>query len=721
MAERSTTSWRQEQKVMMEWVMSSNDVVRWGSAVEKSASSEQKILDDLKQYLAEKNLYIGPTTFTSGFILVLYEACRSGAVCLVQYLLENHKGHFDIDQLILYHPISSYYRYKTQNLSISAQLDHRKETLLHAASKCSSTDMLKVLVSYGASVNIPDCCSLTPLLRAIVTSCSIDVIKYLLKSGANIDYQDRDGCTALMHGCRTKNKDVFEVLLKSGANPTLTDRRGYTVVHEVIVHTELEALDCLLSFKVLPFCNPETKQVQPLFLADRNDHDFISEISVHRFYFSFLPEYFHHPHNYRLDRLLDHPLCPPHVKFDIMLLNAGNLFFHFALALNVNFTQLLDSSCNLFKKALEHRAQLKLPPPTLSKPIEAYGSLTEITSIEEFEEKYSDSANVSTQICLAYQHLLIRERCLGYGDGTVISYLLSYGEWMIFIDRHVQGLFLWHRATEMLLHCLEKDNIMSTLLLDLQSLLNSSFKTCDDFIKQNLKKTLEQNLPMTGSSFNHDPQGFFVEIVKNLIECQKLSCEQYKKHHVHRYESLFEKGHHALLELLNNLLLYPVLNDDIKLLSCEAVTKCSSFLTSSGWPSNLIDLALTRYSKDEAIPFLTLLLECGGSKLINDVGQHGIRPVSKATTKAITSLLIAYGAHVDAASIGGYMGVNPHLKNLQFSFPLTCLSARAIVAESIPYRSIDLPPHIIEFIALHDPMASEFIPIVPSAIPVTIP
>ena len=36
-------------------------------------------------------------------------------------------------------------------------------------------------------------------------------------------------------------------------------------------------------------------------------------------------------------------------------------------------------------------------------------------------------------------------------------------------------------------------------------------------------------------------------------------------------------------------------------------------------------------------------------------------------------------------------------------FPLTCLSARSIMSESIPYQSLDLPHHIIEFIALHDP------------------
>ena len=49
---------------------------------------------------------------------------------------------------------------------------------------------------------------------------------------------------------------------------------------------------------------------------------------------------------------------------------------------------------------------------------------TKLTSIEEFEEKYSDLSNITTQVNLAYQCLIIRERCLGYGDSTVINVYL---------------------------------------------------------------------------------------------------------------------------------------------------------------------------------------------------------------------------------------------------------------------------------------------------------
>ena len=100
---------------------------------------------------------------------------------------------------------------------------------------------------------------------------------------------------------------------------------------------------------------------------------------------------------------------------------------------------------------------------------------------------------------------------------------------------------------------------------------------------------------------------------------------------------------------------------------------------------------------------------------MNKIGWTGYRPLKLAQTKEATSLLLAHGAHLDAVSkpifldrprlFDRYMRVstNPHLDDYYPSLhPLTCLSARCVVSQSIPYRSIDLPPHIIEFIALHD-------------------
>ena len=108
-----------------------------------------------------------------------------------------------------------------------------------------------------------------------------------------------------------------------------------------------------------------------------------------------------------------------------------------------------------FKEGLTLRTELKLQPSTLSEPIEACGGLTEITSIEEFKENYSDLTNITTQVNLAYQCLIIRERCLGYGDSTVIQCIFAIGKWMISTNFWTHGLLLWVRATKMLLSRLQ--------------------------------------------------------------------------------------------------------------------------------------------------------------------------------------------------------------------------------------------------------------------------
>ena len=105
-------------------------------------------------------------------------------------------------------------------------------------------------------------------------------------------------------------------------------------------------------------------------------------------------------------------------------------------------TDSIKACYDLIKEGLTLQAKLKLPPPIILEPIEDYGGLSEVITIEELNEKYSDLTNTSTQVNLAYQCLIIRERCLGYGDFTVISSLFMYGEWMIVLDHFPEGLSL---------------------------------------------------------------------------------------------------------------------------------------------------------------------------------------------------------------------------------------------------------------------------------------
>ena len=223
----------------MEWLLSEEEVGRVFPQLKSSNTLAKKILEDLKKYLANNNLYIGPATFTSGFISVLLEACRSDYVNIVQYVLDHHSGQFDINQLV------------PDKIQVSSPLI-RRQTLVHAAVESPSPKLLKLLVSHGASVNIPDCCSVTPLLRAVSRyDPSEEIVSYLLKVGADVHYRDMKGQTVLMYATMSyTDKDIISLLLKAGADPTLTDVEGYTVLHHAVLRKDLNAIKILFSFEL---------------------------------------------------------------------------------------------------------------------------------------------------------------------------------------------------------------------------------------------------------------------------------------------------------------------------------------------------------------------------------------------------------------------------------------------------------------------------------------
>ena len=675
-------------------MMSIEDTKYWVKRVlaqsKSSTTLSKKVLKDLKEYMSENNLYIGPATFTSGFLMVLLEACKYDYVDIVQYVLEHHSEQFDINQLI------SWNDFVPDEIQVSSSVIN-KETLVHAAvgydmfgrNKKKQVEILKILVSHGASVNISDCRSVTPLLKSVSTrDPSKEIVSYLLKVGADVHYRDMKGQTVLMYAVMSyTDKDIISLLLKAGADPTLTDVQGYTVLHHAVLRKNLKAIKILFKCKIsLSLCS-STSKISAFFLADKGN-----------FFENNVPRSFNetNPNNIT-DFVTKHPYCPPQVKVDSVLLNASYLFFQ-NMTIQIPNYQLCHDR---FKEGLILRAQLKLPPAKLSDPIaiETYGGLTEITSIKEFEENYSDLTNITTQVNLAYQCLLIRERCLGYGESTVIKCLFAIGKWMISTQNYpTQGLLLWVRATEMLLSCLQV--CITSDHYELISLIQNGYLCC-----LNIRISSDtQNL------FNDTKrcQNEFLPVLRNLITCQQLSIQIYRP--IEPNLHIFSLVDHVisfklLLQLLEYLWKNSELHNDVSNLCHEAIDRCPTFHTYTSLHSNLLNLALTYF--DVTTDFLSLLLESGGHIFVNEVGNYGFRPLKLSKSKEITSLLLAHGAHPDAVSrptSEDEQLMNPHLDDyFSTPLPLACLSARSIVSESIPYQSLELPPHIKGFIVLHDP------------------
>ena len=680
----------------MEWLLSTTEVKHWTkqvsaywdtevSAYRKSFSPKQ-VVSDLQQFLSEHNLYIGPTTFTSGFISVVHEACRSDNIYFVKFVLKHHTGKFDINQLILY-PF----------------FPKREETLVHAAVESSSTKILSLLVSHGASVNIPDSSFVTPLLRAVHKySPKKDIVSYLIKVGADVHYQDNEGKSVLMYAVQNEPeqavKNILSLLLKAGADPTMTDKRGYNVIHIAIGDSYdcVVSLNALLSAKLPPNLFPPTSKA--LFFADQN--------------FFILSENFpKHDSNPKkiTDVITKHPHCPPRLKVDSILVNA-TLSLYWNIYINSHPIDSIRACYDLINEGLTLQAKLKLSPPIISEPIVDYGGLSEVISIEELNEKYSILTNTTTQVNLAYQCLIIRERCLGYGDVTVISSLFMYGGWMIVLEHFPEGLCLWLRGTMMLLSRFKEGNRSEHLKVI--------------YLIENGYFCIRQRMDIVRKVFKmfHDLSTKFEQIICNLIECQQQSMKML----VNNKDLNLSNEHHRVvfdnwkncLSLLDNLSKNLFHTIDMSSLCHKMIEKCSEFPIGPTLRINVLDIALSGYNGKPLIKsenFLSLLLQSGGDAFVNEIGWTGYRPLKLAQTKEATSLLLAHGAHLDAVSkpifldrprlFDRYMYVSTN-RHLDDYFPtlhsLACLSAKCIVSESISYRSIDLPPRIIEFIALHD-------------------
>ena len=686
-------------KVKMEWLPSTEEIKHWVKRVSahqnpSSTTSSKQVVSDLKQYLRENNLYIGPATFTSGFISVVHEACSSDNINVVKFVLKHHAEKFDINQRIVY-PYPHLQRHNARIIIAS------EETLVHAVVKSSSTKILKLLVSHGASVNIPDNSSVTPLLRAVNEhSPNKDFVSYLIKVGADIHCQDNKGQSVLMYAVRGTErpvKDIILLLLKAGADATLTDECGYNVLHHAVSDGWgcADNINVLLSAKIQSNWFPPTHKAHALFFADKinffvDSDDFLCENS---------PEPRNNPKEIT-DVITKHPLCPPRLKVDSILVNAT-----FSLYWNIYIDSPPADSIKvcygLIKEGLTLQAKLKLPPPILSEPIEDYSGLSEVISIEELNEIYSDLTNTTTQVNLAYQCLIIRERCLGYGHFTVVSSLFMYGGWMIVLDHFSEGLSLWVRGTLMLLSRF-KEGIRSE-----QSDLFFQIKNGYYCISKRMDKLLK------GLQEVQDLSTKLEAIVSNLIECQRMSLEMLMGYNeVNYYIEVDDRlvsfyNWKNCLRLLDSLSKNPLNSLDVTSLCQQVIAKCPVFPIGSKLHIDVLDIALSGYERRTLSDcFLSILLESGGDAFVNKVGWTGYRPLNLVQTKEATSLLLAHGAHLDAVNKPDqyvHVSTNPYLDDYFLTpLPLACLSAKCIVSESIPYQSIGLPCHVVEFIVLHD-------------------
>lgn len=98
---------------------------------------------------------------------------------------------------------------------------------IHIASKFGRTDILRLILDSGSSVNIKTYNNLKSALHLACIFNQIDVVKELLKCGnCDLDIKDSNGNTPLHDAVRFNNEKIVEILLVNGANVNIKSNNG---------------------------------------------------------------------------------------------------------------------------------------------------------------------------------------------------------------------------------------------------------------------------------------------------------------------------------------------------------------------------------------------------------------------------------------------------------------------------------------------------------------
>lgn len=650
------------------------------------------IVDIMETILTERNCQVVQKTFCPDPIeqkptpLVL--SAQYGHMQVVDYFMKKFGSVIDIN-----HPAT-----------IVSLATHKKvhcATPLWAASTGGHLEIVKTLISHGAEVNKATLTQSTPL-RGASFHGYIKVMDYLLKNGAEIDTPNCIGQSPLCIAAMRGKIEAVKFLIDKGANRYQTTINGYTIMHLSATKGRIDVVSHLLSLGLSPMFGEARPSSEgyiacPLFLAASTGQRRMVEV------------------------LIDHPDCPPSCKADALLLLGST-------RCEISSRGLTLGSQELWERGLQIRAENNVEVDFLP-PNENYGNRKEIGSMYDLNI-LSNIPNFA-RFESYYQSLMIRERCMGFGDQGLIYFLIRRGA--IFCSkqhRYKEAELLWFRA------------------------MDQEVKVCEMEISharyghsEGLQKDLEKDLSQYAA-------GICVMVHDNYSPHFKRYVEfGFKELEILEY--LKKKSENALfidLRTLLGILLYifmswihydnevcggrEIMEGSLCSFECDVMGRrlIEKYLFAVPG-SSLLHYALTNFFVGEdqetneniciyknypnVSKLIEVLMQWGAFKVIDWANEDGLRPIhvsivtsnqhSMEDFQELMSSLVSNGAHLDAVCKLGRtvydICENDRMKVMLHSngpLSLACLAARSLVKECLPYADIGLPSYITKVVKLHD-------------------
>ena len=140
-----------------------------------------------------------------------------------------------------------------ERLSIDTTKGPHGSTPLHIASRCGYMEIVELLITAGASVDVPDELGETALFRS-VEGGHLSIMKLLLDSGADVRVKNKAGLTALHLAACFGRMKMFDSLVRNGCSPNAVSEKVYkdwdggrTPMHYAAHYGHVECFKCLTS------------------------------------------------------------------------------------------------------------------------------------------------------------------------------------------------------------------------------------------------------------------------------------------------------------------------------------------------------------------------------------------------------------------------------------------------------------------------------------------